>query len=74
VLPLRSQYTLSPIEIARLRHRSNWIVSNRRHAGSPEPQDRLPDSFDREETLDESVQIDEGPDHPRLNTSISTTR
>ena len=31
---LRQQYRLSPIEIARLRHRTDWIIANRDHAAS----------------------------------------
>ena len=42
VLPLRSQYTLSAIEVARLRHRSNWILSSRSRAGSPDLKGELP--------------------------------
>jgi hypothetical protein len=49
LIPVRFQYTLSPMEVARLRHRSNWIVSNRSHAGSPDLKDELPYSRQRQE-------------------------
>jgi hypothetical protein len=40
----RGQYTLSPIEIARLHQRSLWIVANRNRAGAADhDEDRLPD-------------------------------
>ena len=49
VVPVRFQYTLSPMEIARLRHRSNWIVANRNRAGSPDVKDELPYARQRQE-------------------------
>ena len=48
VRPALSQYNLSPIEIARLRNRANWIVANRNRAGSPSQQDELRDREQQE--------------------------
>lgn len=36
VRPTRWQYSLSPIEVARLRHRSGWIIARRNSAASSE--------------------------------------
>jgi hypothetical protein len=49
VVPVRLQYTLSAMEIARLRHRSNWIVATRSHAGSPDVKDELPYARQRQD-------------------------
>jgi hypothetical protein len=42
IFPTRWQYSLSPLEVARLRHRTRWFITNRNHAGSPDPDEELP--------------------------------
>jgi hypothetical protein len=43
VFPTRWQYTLSPLELARLRHRKGWIITNRNRVGSADhDEDELP--------------------------------
>jgi hypothetical protein len=53
VFPTRWQYSLSPLEVARLRRRTRWIITNRNGAGSPDhDDDELPADRQRQQAVE----------------------